>query len=310
MAGQIMAAIHLKKCLQLAEERCRFRSITQITCGEIERYQMMERELKEIVMFPLGATRASCTALQRIRWQKPGKGDPSLPDGSHISFEADPIPWASSWETCCQTASLQAGWRKLSKMLLWIPCAALVISLTFSTQRQMSAECFLQHALHRTELTPLQAGPRSTWRQVLCLMAGTALLLEPGAWASPDRKPRGKMLPWLSPEPPTADEWNVWISLLSRWAKCFRPHECWLERLCVCPRAKEATLQKQEAQGCCRDRIKGHGRSQWRVRKGFERAELKPTLASAFLWRWAETGWKSKCRFKRVKLVIQPNRVW
>lgn len=67
MAGQIMAAIHLKKRLQLPEERCRFRSITQITCGEIEQYQMMDRELKEIVIFPLGATRASSTALQRIR---------------------------------------------------------------------------------------------------------------------------------------------------------------------------------------------------------------------------------------------------
>lgn len=67
MAGQMMAAIHLKKCLQLPRERCRFRNTTQITCGQIEQYQMMKRELKEMVMFPLGATRASCTAFQRIK---------------------------------------------------------------------------------------------------------------------------------------------------------------------------------------------------------------------------------------------------
>lgn len=90
MAGQMMAAIHLKKCLQLPQERCRFRRIAQITCGEIEPYQMMERELKEIVMFPLGVTRASCTDLQRIRLQNPGKGDPSLPDGLHVSFAGTP----------------------------------------------------------------------------------------------------------------------------------------------------------------------------------------------------------------------------
>lgn len=63
----MMAAIHLKKCLQLPQERCRFRNITQITHGQTEQYQVMERELKEIVMFPLGAIIASCTALQRIR---------------------------------------------------------------------------------------------------------------------------------------------------------------------------------------------------------------------------------------------------
>lgn len=96
-----------------------------------------------------------------------------------VPLQADPIPWASSLETCCHKCLPPSiwEWRKHSerKTLFWIPCAALCDSSGVShSERQMSAQCFLQQ--QKTELTPFQACPRSTGKQELCLMAETPWL--------------------------------------------------------------------------------------------------------------------------------------
>lgn len=174
----------------------------------------------------------------------------------------------------------------------------------------MSAQRFIQHSLQKTELTSFKVCPKTTYKQTFCLMVEThhccVLLKWEALVRLHDRKPSGKMLAPVSLEPPTADGSNILISLLSRWAKCFRPHKCWLERPCVCPHANMSTLPKQEIQGCCSNRIK---MAREKAVEGKERLWKKKTqahlLVSSFLWRWAETEWELRFRFKRLKLIIQ-----
>lgn len=169
----------------------------------------------------------------------------------------------------------------------------------------MSAQRFTQQSLQKTALTPFQVCPKATYKRVFRLMVELhhccVLLKWEASVRLRDRKPSGKMLASVPLEPPTADGLNILISLLSRWAKCFRPHKCWLERLCVCPHATMSTLPKQEIWGCCSNRIKmareksveGEGRL-WRKKT---QARL---LVSSFLRRWAQTEWE--LRFKRSDL--------
>lgn len=148
------------------------------------------------------------------------------------------------------------GWRKHCKDAVLSPlCCTRDFSGGQHSERQMSAQCFLHQPLQKS-WHPFKLVQRAhaskccaLWQSHHCCAAERRALAR-----LCDRKASGKMLAAVSPEPPTADGSNISISLLSRWAKCFRPHKCWLERPCVCPRANVSTLQKQERQGCCSNR--------------------------------------------------------
>lgn len=159
--------------------------------------------------------------------------------------------------------SLQASEGKgsiLKDVVLNSLCCTRVISLAFRTLKGKCQHSVSSNSHCRTlswhPFKPVQRAHASKccalWQRHHCCV----LLKWEALVRLRDRKPSGKMLASVSLEPPTADGSNILKSLLSRWAKCFRPHKCWLERPCVCPHANMSTLPKQEIRGCCSNRIK------------------------------------------------------
>lgn len=95
-----------------------------------------------------------------------------------VPLEADPIPWASSLETCCHKclpASIW-GWRKHCERCCSEPLVLHPWFLRRVALWKANVSTVLSPPATAEELTPFQACPKSTCKQVLCLMAEPPLL--------------------------------------------------------------------------------------------------------------------------------------